>query len=48
MLQSLLAKQVTIADPDRMYPLLHLYITIPPKVVLDGVPEVPSKTEGGE
>ena len=43
-----LAKQDTVADPDRMYPLLQLYVTVPPKVVLDGVPEDPSDMEGGE
>ena len=37
-----------MADPDRMYPLLQLYVTVPSKVVLDGVPEVPSEMEGGE
>ena len=43
-----LAKQDTVADPDRMYPLLQLYVTVPPKFVLDGVPEVQSLMEGGE
>ena len=37
-----------MADPDRMYPLVQMYVTVPLKVVLDGVPEVPSKMEGGE
>ena len=43
-----LPKQDTVADPDRMYPLLQLYVTLPPKVVLDGLPEVPSEMVGGE
>ena len=47
-LQPPLAKQDTIADPDRVYPLLQLYVTVPPKVVLDGVPGDPLEIDGGE
>ena len=42
-----LAKQDTVADPDKVYPLLQLYVTVPPKVVLDGVPGDPLVIDGG-
>ena len=47
-LQSPLAKQDTIANPDRVYPLSQMYITDFPKVVLDGVPGEPLEMIGGE
>ena len=43
-----LAKQDTVADSDRVYPLLQLYVTVPPNVVLDGVPGDPLEMDGGE
>ena len=42
-----LAKQDTVADPNRVYPLLQLYVTVPPKIVLDGVPGDPLEIDGG-
>ena len=47
MLQLLLVKQVTVADPMRVYPLLQLYITVPPNVVVVGVPGDPLAIDGG-
>ena len=47
-LQDPLDKQVTVGDPDRMYPLLQLYVTVPPNVVLVGVPGDPLVMEGGD
>ena len=47
-LQAPVAKQDTVADPDRMYPLLQLKVNVPPNVVLDSVPGIPSEMDGGE
>lgn len=47
MLQRPLAKQNTVADPDRVYPRLQLYVTVPLNVVLLGVPGNPFEMEGG-
>ena len=47
-LQSPVAKQDTIANPDRVYPLSQLYITDSPNVVLDVVPGKPLEMIGGE
>ena len=46
-LQSPIAKQDTVADPDRTYPLLQLYVTVPLNVVLLGVPGEPLGMAGG-
>ena len=42
-----LAKQDTVADPDRKYSLSQLYVTVPPNFVLDDVPGDPLGMEGG-
>ena len=47
-LQDPLDIQVTVADPDRKYSLVQLYITVPPTVVLVGVPGDPLVMEGGD
>ncbi len=47
MLQFPLSLQVTIADSDRLYPLSHLYLVVPPNMVLDGVSEFPLEIDGG-
>ncbi len=41
------SRHVTVADPDRLYPVLQLYITVPPCIVLVGVPGDPFEIEGG-
>ena len=47
-LQAPVAKQDTVADPDKVYPLLQLYVSVPPNDVLVGVPGEPLEIEGGE
>ena len=45
-LQLPLARQVTVGCPERWQPVLHMQITVPPNVVLVGVPGDPLEIEG--
>ena len=41
------ARQAIMADPERVYPMSQLYVTVPPNVVLVGVPGDPLVMLGG-